>query len=397
MGFSRGAGVDSLTRKRAKACILGALVADAATMGLHWVYSQKRILELAPETPEFRRPDEADYAGGVGYFAHAGKVAGDFSHYGEQMLVMLESLLQGGGGYQKASYQEAFRNHFGYGGAFTGYIDRPTRQTLDRIYADENAALQAVNAIPFNGDSKDKQGMLTKVLAAVKILDGEPLRARVKAYADGTSEPEACLDYGLALADALSGSAAFPGADDEQLPAVSKLPPLIGCSAGAQNLIEQIESAIRVTNNAPRALAYGRVCAAMLESAVLGGSRQEILDTGVAAAEGEASEGLNRALTMDASASQVAREFGLHCDLGAGVPSLVQNFAHAPSFKAAVRSNLYAGGDNCGRAIVLGGIAGAFFGLGGEKGIPTEWLAKTRDAERLEADVDELLAQRSNK
>ena len=94
--------MDRLTKNRAKACILGALVADAATMGLHWVYSQKRILEVAPEAPEFRTPDEADYAGGVGYFAHAGKVAGDFSHYGEQMLVMLESLLESGGSLDEA-------------------------------------------------------------------------------------------------------------------------------------------------------------------------------------------------------------------------------------------------------------------------------------------------------
>ncbi|MDC1368906.1 hypothetical protein N8290_05045 [Pseudomonadales bacterium] len=35
---------------RAKNAILGAFVADAATMGLHWLYSQPRLLELAPQT-----------------------------------------------------------------------------------------------------------------------------------------------------------------------------------------------------------------------------------------------------------------------------------------------------------------------------------------------------------
>lgn len=74
---------------RAKNSILGALVADAATMGFHWLYSQKRILELAPETPEFRHPAESDYQGNVGYFAHPLKKAGELSHYGEQCLVML--------------------------------------------------------------------------------------------------------------------------------------------------------------------------------------------------------------------------------------------------------------------------------------------------------------------
>lgn len=384
--------MDSLTRNRAKACILGALVADAATMGLHWLYSQKRILEVAPQAPEFRAPEEGDYAGDVGYFAHSGKTPGDFSHYGEQMLAMLESLQKTGGSYSKASYQEAFRERFGYGGTFVGYIDRPTRQTLDRIYADENAALNAVNAIPFEGAAREKQGMLTKVLAAAKVLDGEPLRARVKTYADGTSDPGACLDYGLALTEALSGSDTFPGADDEQLPAVSKLPPLVACGAGSDSLIELCESAIRVTNNAPRALTYGRVCTAMLAAAVLGRSRGAILDAGLQAAEGEARERVERALAMDACASEAARAFGLHCDLGAGVPSLIQNFMHAPSYEVAIRRNIYAGGDNCGRAIILGGVAGALFGMGGENGVPADWLVKVRDAERLEAKVDKLLS-----
>ena len=75
--------------QRGKNAILGAFVADAATMGLHWLYSQPRLNELAPEVPEFRLPAAADFAGGVGYFAHGGKHPGDLSHYGEQARVML--------------------------------------------------------------------------------------------------------------------------------------------------------------------------------------------------------------------------------------------------------------------------------------------------------------------
>ena len=80
---------------------------------------------------------------------------------------MLRSLAQTGGRFEKAHYTEQFRRHFGYGGEFVGYIDRPTRQTLDRIYHDENVALEAVDAIAYDGDRKYQQGMLTKVLAAV--------------------------------------------------------------------------------------------------------------------------------------------------------------------------------------------------------------------------------------
>ena len=42
---------------RAKNAILGALVADAAALGLHWIYDQDRVREVAGNTPEFREPD----------------------------------------------------------------------------------------------------------------------------------------------------------------------------------------------------------------------------------------------------------------------------------------------------------------------------------------------------
>ena len=110
--------MDDDQRARARNAILGAAVADAAALGMHWIYSQRRI--QAPDAPEFREPAESDYADGVGYFAHAGKGAGDLSQYGEQMLVMLRSLANTGGRYQRVDYTEAFRRHFGYGGEFVG-------------------------------------------------------------------------------------------------------------------------------------------------------------------------------------------------------------------------------------------------------------------------------------
>ena len=183
-------------RTRAKNCILGAFVADAAALGMHWIYRQRRAAELAPEQPEFRTPDAQDYEGGVGYFAHAGKQAGDLSQYGEQMLVMLRSLVETGGQYNRVHYTEQFRRHFGYGGEFVGYIDKPTRQTLDRIYGDENKAIDAVDAVPYEGDPRNKAAMLTKVLAAAKQYEGQAFRDRIEWLAGTLPEPELTRDYG---------------------------------------------------------------------------------------------------------------------------------------------------------------------------------------------------------
>ena len=299
------------------------------------------------------------------------------------MLVMLRSLAQTGGRYEKAHYTEQFRRHFGYGGEFVGYIDRPTRQTLDRIYRDENAALEAVDAIPYNGDRKDQHSMLTKVLAAVKQHEGERLRERVEWYAAAMPEPELSRTYGLALVDALASSAEFPGAIDEQLPAVSKLPPLVACHADDPELAAVSESAIKVTNNAPRAVDYGRVCTELLRSLLQGAPMTTAIEAGIEAGSVETRDVLNRALASESSVREVSKEFGLHCDLGAGVPSVVHNLKTASSFTEAIRRNIYAGGDNCGRAIVLGAACGAHFGMDGPNGIPSDWLNRITGVDRL--------------
>ncbi len=101
---------------RLRSTILGALVADAASVGLHWLYDQGRIREVAPDSPEFRTPTSSDYDGVTGFYAHGDKRVGDFSHYGEQAMVLLRSLVANGSRYDKKHYEDLFREHFGYGG-----------------------------------------------------------------------------------------------------------------------------------------------------------------------------------------------------------------------------------------------------------------------------------------
>ena len=113
--------------------ILGALVADAATCGLHWIYDQQRILVVADKTPEFHPPTQSDYDGVPSFFSHGKRSVGDCSHYGEQAFVLLNALASNNGKYDRAQYQDAFKAHFSYGGDYVGYIDRPTKDTLDNI------------------------------------------------------------------------------------------------------------------------------------------------------------------------------------------------------------------------------------------------------------------------
>ena len=118
--------------RRAACALLGAATADAAALGLHWLYDVKHLAELAGEQPEFREPSAADFAGKRGYFAHALRRSGDLSQYGEVLRLFSEHLAAGGE-LDIRGWQEAFRSHFGPGGAWTGYIDSPTRATLANL------------------------------------------------------------------------------------------------------------------------------------------------------------------------------------------------------------------------------------------------------------------------
>lgn len=315
----------SQDRSRARAMIWGALVADAASMGLHWLYDQGRIAEVAGDAPEFHGPEQADYDGVPGYFAHAGRVRGMSSQYGAQMLVMLRALATGGG-YDKAGYEAAFRAAFGYGGSYVGYIDRTTRDTLDNLAA---------------------------------------------------AERDGGLDAGR-----------FYGSGDTQLPAVSKLPPLIAAGFG-----EQAASAVRVTNNSDHAEGYGQVVAAMLQAAVDGAAAAEVVEAGMAVAGPEIAEGLARAqASVGMSVQAFTAEVGMPCELVFGVPSVMHNLLVSGGFAEAVRGNILAGGDSCGRAIVLGAVFGACHGIGGDKGVPEDWIAELAERAEVEGLLDRAIS-----
>jgi len=66
-----------------KNIILTSLVADALSLGSHWIYSQREISEKFGLITGYSDPATS---------YHPGKHAGDFTHYGDQTMVLLRSL-----------------------------------------------------------------------------------------------------------------------------------------------------------------------------------------------------------------------------------------------------------------------------------------------------------------
>ena len=106
----------------------------------------------------------------------------------------------------------------------------------------------------------------------------------------------------------------------------------------------------------------------------------------------EIAAAIDSALSMTSDdVSKVTAHFGLACDLRYGVPSVVHNIATAPSFREAIRRNIYAGGDTCGRSILLGAVLGAAYGTGGEQGIPDVWIDRLSFKDELTSALSSLL------
>jgi len=147
----------------------GALTGDAATMGLHWLYNQTRLAEInSAHEILFREPTPGDFEGpdgGLGYFAHAARKAGQYSQYGE-CAELVARLVRDGNDYTAAAHQSVFLERFGPGGDFVGYADRPTKALVARLLTegddlpaasgsddDQHPALASVPALfAFNAD-----------------------------------------------------------------------------------------------------------------------------------------------------------------------------------------------------------------------------------------------------
>ncbi len=297
------------------AAIMGALVADAAALGLHWLYDPSRIAQIEKiKGLVFLPPDVENFADVKGFFAHGNKLAGDSSGYGEACLLMLNHFATHGE-FKRIEYQTEFRSLFGPGGAYTGYIDSPTRQTLLKL-------------IPYAPED-------------------------------------------------------FPevsGADDDQFAALATVPVIAALYSGTQdNLLEKIETVVRLTNNNEDAVVAAKFGASVIASVLQGKQIKEALTQALPHAGEKLRPLLNEAMqSTSLNSVHAAERFGSACHVLEGVPVVTHIVLHAESYQHAIEANIRAGGDSCGRAILLGAIVAAHTAQKqmDNAAIPLAWLAK---------------------
>ena len=391
--------------------VWGGLVADAATMGMHWIYNQDRIARITEGKPEFYDCDPANYRKEEGdsdkaayFLVHEGKKAGDMSHYGEQLLVMLKTLAINRGQFSKITFEDVFYQFFGPGGEWVGYIDRPTDVTLFNYRKRKQDLLDKAEEFD-NGLSKEERWLLdNKVLVLNKFYDESKNKEEnrqklhewiVRSGAVDTEKEDLKIEYCKYMFDLIyENKQAFCGdRGDDQLPTIVKLPALIALYYEKENFEQIVEAGARLTNNNDKAVSFARVYGAMLKAAIESRDRMSVIEAARAAAAPypEIADLITRALSMlDKPHNEAAIHFGIACHLPFSLPQDIVLLHKCDNYVDAIRLNILAGGDNCGRSPMIGAIYAAIYGQN-ENGLPQEWvnkLTKKQEIETLTAQIE---------
>jgi ADP-ribosylglycohydrolase len=109
-----------------RGAVYGSLIADAFSLGGHWIYDIKEIKESLPSLDSFYNPLST---------YHNDKKAGDFTHYGDQSLWLLESLAL-----EKEFSLSLFSLRWQeYMAQYNGYIDGASSATLEHFKQGKSA------------------------------------------------------------------------------------------------------------------------------------------------------------------------------------------------------------------------------------------------------------------
>lgn len=108
--------------------VLTAFIADALSLGVHWIYNTNVIDKKWGQIENYIKPERPTY--------HPTKDLGDFTHYGDQTLVLLESV-SAQSGFDLDDFSRRWVQFFDQ---YDGYFDGATRATLENLNAQKDPA-----------------------------------------------------------------------------------------------------------------------------------------------------------------------------------------------------------------------------------------------------------------
>ena len=101
--------------------VMASFAADSLALGVHWIYDAEKIKQDFGRVDALRKPLPNSY--------HPTKEKGEFTHYGDQTFVLLESIAAKRG-FDLSDFSTRWRDLFK---TYRGYFDQATKMTLQNL------------------------------------------------------------------------------------------------------------------------------------------------------------------------------------------------------------------------------------------------------------------------
>jgi len=339
-----------MDRDRARRAILGAFVADAASLGTHWVYRPDAMAKAVPsmEAPEFKDPPEPKFYSAAEFPGHY--AAGALSPYGEQLLFVTEYCASTG----DIEGQRASEAMAAWAAAYTG---RKDHATLD--FAANMEKADGSGKWPACGADDDQAHCYMKVVPVTVMYAGKPeCAAKVAECIRVHQNNDRAVAFGLAASRILEAV-------------------LLGAS---------LEDALRSAIGAARAENRSGN-AAVIETF-------ELVKQHIEMPLNDFLTQLSHDMMKDKPDSPMFEIAAITCAFPGAFAGPVHQLYKAATadsstdrYVDAIRANILASGDTCSRAVFLGAVLAASAG-----GPPEAWVGKlTSGLERIGAAADAII------
>jgi ADP-ribosylglycohydrolase len=126
----------------ARAMVLASFAADSLSLGVHWIYNTNVIDKKWGRVEEYIKPERPTY--------HPTKDRGELTHYGDQTLVLLQTVAESSG-FDLTVFAENWQKFFK---SYGGYFDGATKETLENFAAGNRAAKAGSNSNDLAGASR---------------------------------------------------------------------------------------------------------------------------------------------------------------------------------------------------------------------------------------------------
>lgn len=335
--------VPALVKQRIFAAIRGAIIADAASMGTHWIYDPAEMATTVNDItkPEFREPPSPKFYSATDFPGHYG--SGMLSPYGEQLLFVTEhvasTMTQDFTGEAMSHAMLEWANTFG------GRPDSALNTFKENMNKDDRSGQW-----PECGADDDQAHIYMKIVPVTCRFAGSPeLIEKVTQAVQVHQNNQKAISFGIASARILE--AVLLGAPlDEALATVEK------------NLADDLKSS-DFLEVVMKAFARGKKG---------GQEKDKTLDDVLLEVSHEGMKGKE-----DSPFYNLA---GRSCALpGSFVGPIALFYKYANSkevFATAIRENIMASGDTCSRAVFVGAVLAASGATTSESAVPSEWIDK---------------------